>query len=70
MENKPISFIKKALPGLEIESVDVNSRGWDNDILIVNRSIVFRFPKNNAIAIFLLFHKNFSRSVLPVKGEN
>ncbi|MFC4559001.1 phosphotransferase family protein [Virgibacillus kekensis] len=50
MTNKLLDFIKTSLPKLEINSVQINDEGWDNDILIVNQQLVFRFPKTEAIA--------------------
>ncbi|WP_167751381.1 phosphotransferase family protein [Lentibacillus salicampi] len=50
MASEKIRFIKNTFPELKIESVNMNSQGWDNNILIINDAIVFRFPKNKAIA--------------------
>ncbi len=45
-----INFIKCALPELKINHIQLNQTGWDNDIIIINQNIVFRFPRNNNIA--------------------
>lgn len=41
-----LNFLKSTFPNLEIKEVQANTNGWDNDILIVNKEIVFRFPKS------------------------
>ncbi|USK53158.1 aminoglycoside phosphotransferase family protein [Cytobacillus solani] len=41
-----LMIIKKTYPHLEINEVRINNNGWDNDILIINDEIVFRFPKS------------------------
>lgn len=49
-ENERLEFIKNSLPNLKINDVHVNNSGWDNDITIINQSLVFRFPKYKKIA--------------------
>ncbi|MFT4414350.1 aminoglycoside phosphotransferase family protein [Fredinandcohnia humi] len=46
-KNEMLRFVKNSFPDLTINDIQVNNRGWDNDILIVNEKIVFRFPKSN-----------------------
>lgn len=48
-ENEMLCFVKNTFPDLTINEVHANDRGWDNDILIVNKKIVFRFPKSSDI---------------------
>jgi aminoglycoside 2''-phosphotransferase len=44
-----LDFISDEYPELKINEVQVNDRGWDNVILILNGSLVFRFPKSEAV---------------------
>ncbi|MEW9108260.1 MAG: phosphotransferase [Cytobacillus gottheilii] len=43
--NAKIHFLLNVMPALSIESIEEISRGWDHDIIIINQSYVFRFPK-------------------------
>lgn len=43
--NKFIEIIKGVYPDLYIEDYYLNDIGQNNDVLIVNKSLVFRFPK-------------------------
>ncbi|TFJ92765.1 aminoglycoside phosphotransferase family protein [Lentibacillus salicampi] len=43
-----INRIKEVYPDLEIEKAEVNDIGQNNDVLIVNDSLIFRFPKYQA----------------------
>jgi aminoglycoside 2''-phosphotransferase len=45
MNNMYIERIKAAYPGLIIENFHPNDIGQNNDVLIINNSFVFRFPK-------------------------
>ena len=49
-KNEKLQFILTSLPNLEIHHVEENNHGWDNEIMIVNHQLVFRFPKNDEIA--------------------
>jgi len=46
-EEEMLVFVKNNFSDLLINKVRINSNGWDNDILILNEEIVFRFPKSN-----------------------
>lgn len=45
MKDKLIESIKKGYPELYIKDYQLNGIGQNNDVLIVNNSLVFRFPK-------------------------
>ena len=45
-----LHFVNETIPSNQIHSVETNSKGWDNDILIINKEAVFRFPKTGEIA--------------------
>ncbi|MGP4108452.1 hypothetical protein [Virgibacillus sp. L01] len=45
MSNKHIERIKQVYPNLFIEDFYPNEIGQNNDVLIINNSLVFRFPK-------------------------
>lgn len=45
MGNKYIETIKRVYPDLSIENCYANDIGQNNNVLIVNKSLVFRFPK-------------------------
>lgn len=45
MSFKYIESIKQIYPDLTIENYYPNEIGQNNDVLIVNNSLVFRFPK-------------------------
>lgn len=47
---KKLAFITEALPELLITELSRNEQGWDNDVLIVNKQLVFRFPKRKEVA--------------------
>lgn len=49
LKNKMINFVKSTYPDLIINEIKINNKGWDNDILIVNNEIVFRFPKTEQV---------------------
>jgi aminoglycoside 2''-phosphotransferase len=49
-EKEMLQFIQKSIPDLKIHKAESYDSGWDNDILIVNSKIVFRFPKSEVIA--------------------
>lgn len=40
-----IRFVRRTMPKLTIGMSEVKTNGWDNDILIINKQQVFRFPK-------------------------
>jgi len=44
-----IRFVRSAVPKLPIATSEVKTNGWDNDILIINKQQVFRFPKTDQI---------------------
>lgn len=44
-----IEIIKKEIPALKIENIEINKLGWDNYIVIINNSLVIRIPKNKII---------------------
>ncbi|MBN8191864.1 aminoglycoside phosphotransferase family protein [Bacillus sp. NTK074B] len=45
-----IDIVRRAYPDIQINEVRTNNKGWDNDILILNDQVVFRFPKTIGIA--------------------
>jgi aminoglycoside 2''-phosphotransferase len=45
MDIKYIDRIKQVYPDLSIENCEPNDIGQNNDVLIINKSLVFRFPK-------------------------
>ncbi|HDR8174187.1 TPA: hypothetical protein QC096_005510 [Bacillus thuringiensis] len=44
-ENEYVSYLQRVCPELQIRSAYINEIGQNNDVLIVNDDIVFRFPK-------------------------
>ncbi|KFM99868.1 hypothetical protein [Bacillus clarus] len=44
-ENVYVTYLQRVYPALQVESAYVNEIGQNNDVLIVNENIVFRFPK-------------------------
>ncbi len=38
-------IINKFFPKLEITSYDLNTDGWESDVVIINNELVFKFPK-------------------------
>jgi aminoglycoside 2''-phosphotransferase len=44
-----IHFVRRTVPKLPIDTSEVKMNGWDNDILIINKQQVFRFPKTDQI---------------------
>jgi aminoglycoside 2''-phosphotransferase len=48
--NQLIDIVKRTHPYIQINEVQTNINGWDNDILLLNNNIVFRFPKSKGIA--------------------
>ncbi|MFC4618875.1 phosphotransferase family protein [Camelliibacillus cellulosilyticus] len=47
--NDQLALFKKYLPNIHIQDVQSIDNGWDNDILVINQSIVFRFPKSDKL---------------------
>ncbi|SDJ83258.1 phosphotransferase family protein [Sediminibacillus albus] len=48
-EQKIIQFIKERFPHKNITAIEVINTGWDNDVLLLNKELVFRFPKTKDI---------------------
>lgn len=48
-DKEMLYFVKNTFPNLKIDKVQVNNKGWDNNILILNEEIVFRFPKSDKL---------------------
>ncbi|PFE99292.1 aminoglycoside 6'-acetyltransferase [Bacillus thuringiensis] len=44
-ENEYVAYLQSVYPELQIKSAHVNEIGQNNDVLIINDNIVFRFPK-------------------------
>ncbi|MED2980540.1 hypothetical protein P4311_03745 [Bacillus thuringiensis] len=44
-ENEYVVYLQSVYPELQIKSAHVNEIGQNNDVLIINDNIVFRFPK-------------------------
>ena len=49
-KHEKIQFIRTSMPAINISHIEENSHGWDNDILIINHQLVFRFPKTGHIS--------------------
>lgn len=45
MINKYIDNIKEVYPSININNYEVNDIGQNNDVIIINKALVFRFPK-------------------------
>jgi aminoglycoside 2''-phosphotransferase len=48
--NELIDIVKSTQPDIQINEVQTKMNGWDNDILILNNEVVFRFPKSKGVA--------------------
>ncbi|RYI27556.1 aminoglycoside phosphotransferase family protein [Bacillus infantis] len=46
-----LEFISDEYPDLTIKKFQANEKGWDNDIVIINESLVFRFPKSEDVIL-------------------
>jgi len=55
--NERIQFIQTSFPALEINQIEENNRGWDNDLIIINHHFAFRFPKNDTTAKKVIMEK-------------
>lgn len=42
-EKELLAYVKSYFPYLAMEEVTANNSGWDNDLLIINNKLVFRF---------------------------
>ncbi|MDR2527126.1 MAG: hypothetical protein LBC92_04605, partial [Rickettsiales bacterium] len=40
-------IILKFFPKLEIKEYDIITKGWESDLIVINKDLVFRFPKEN-----------------------
>ncbi|MDN7246953.1 phosphotransferase family protein [Planococcus shenhongbingii] len=47
---KKLTFIKQAMPEMEICKIEEKKTGWDNEVVFINDKKVFRFPKNKEVA--------------------
>jgi len=56
-QNEKIQFIQTSFPALEINQIEENNRGWDNDLIIINHQFAFRFPKNDCTAKKIIMEK-------------
>jgi hypothetical protein len=45
--------LKECFPELEITQIKYLSEGWDSVACLVNRHLIFRFPKREEVSIFL-----------------
>jgi aminoglycoside 2''-phosphotransferase len=48
--NELIDIVKSTHLDIQINEVQTKMNGWDNDILILNNEVVFRFPKSKGVA--------------------
>ncbi|WGG44690.1 aminoglycoside phosphotransferase family protein [Rossellomorea sp. DA94] len=48
--NQLIDIVTRMQPNLQIDEVKTQINGWDNDILILNNEVVYRFPKSKGVA--------------------
>lgn len=48
-EDEMLRFLNENIPDVEVNEIETNTNGWDNDIIIVNKKIVFRFPKSEIL---------------------
>lgn len=46
-----LEFISDEYPDIKIKKFQANEKGWDNDIVIINESLVFRFPKSEDVIL-------------------
>lgn len=51
LKEEMIKLARHSFPDLKIKEIQFKNNGWDNDILIINKQIVFRFPKNNKLLV-------------------
>ena len=69
-DSQRLARIREGFPHLVIESVEFNQDGLTNDVLIVNKELVFRFPKNETWARDLLANEikviDLARSYLDI----
>ncbi|MFE8697386.1 aminoglycoside phosphotransferase family protein [Cytobacillus sp. FJAT-53684] len=49
LESEMLDFVKSNLSNTTVNEIEVNNKGWDNHIMIINKAIVFRFPKSRAL---------------------
>ncbi|TMU87268.1 aminoglycoside phosphotransferase family protein [Bacillus sp. BHET2] len=49
-----IRIVNDSFPDIDIKEIQTKSNGWDNNILILNKEMVFRFPKSHEIATKVL----------------
>lgn len=42
--------IAEAFPQIEIKDIELDCSGWDNVVVVVNREIIFRFPRRPEVA--------------------
>lgn len=56
-KQEKIQFIRTSMPNLNISHIEENRHGWDNDILIINHQLVFRFPKSEHISQKIIIEK-------------
>ncbi|WP_404451522.1 aminoglycoside phosphotransferase family protein [Virgibacillus necropolis] len=52
------------MPNLQIDHIKTNNSGWDNDIIVINQKIVFRFPKTTEIANKVIKEVTLLESIL------
>lgn len=43
------TLVNKLLPNITVDNIQINDRGWDNDIIIINNDIVLRLPKSEEL---------------------
>ncbi|WP_421385312.1 aminoglycoside phosphotransferase family protein [Bacillus salacetis] len=58
-----IEIVNKTHPDITISDVKFKTNGWDNDIIILNNEVVFRFPKSEGVASKVKDEMNLTRQL-------
>lgn len=45
-QNALVERVHEVYPDLAIETIQMNSQGWSNQVLVINGHLIFRFPRN------------------------
>ena len=51
MRDRLLRWIRADFPALHIHSAELAEGGWDNDVIVINDELVFRFPRDDAIRL-------------------
>ncbi|MFD3218807.1 MULTISPECIES: phosphotransferase family protein [unclassified Bacillus (in: firmicutes)] len=66
---KRLNWISEKLPNLKIQNWKIDNKGWDNFVIIINDSWIFRFPRNIQVQKRLIVEKQLLSQIRDPLNE-